>query len=187
MFTERTSVGLDVHARSVVAVAIDIQTGTTRTARLVPSDGVVLEWVHGLAGPVAVAYEAGPTGYGLARSFTGAGIRCVVAAPSKIIRPAGDRVKTDTKDALLLARLLRMEEITPVRIPSPGEEAARDLVRAREDARIDLMAARHRLSKLLLRHGHVYSRGHAWTPQHQRWLRDIHFDQYGAQAAFDTC
>ena len=155
MFTERTSVGLDVHARSVVAAAIDTHTGKTKTARLVPSHEVVLEWVRELPGPVAACYEAGPTGYGLYRAFVAAGIRCEVAAPSKIVRPAGDRVKTDAKDALLLARLLRMDEIVSVRVPSITEEAARDLVRAREDARIDLMAARHRLSKLLLRHGHV--------------------------------
>lgn len=118
-------------------------------------------------GRFAVTYEAGPTGYGLARAFTWVGTRCVVAAPSKIIRPAGDRVKTDVKDAVLLARLLRMDELTAVRVPSIGEEAARDLVRAREDCRIDLMAARHRLGKLLIRHGHVYSGGPAWTPDHQ--------------------
>lgn len=186
MFTERTSVGLDVHARSVVAAAIDTVTGAMKTARLTPSHEVVLEWVHALPGPVAVTYEAGPTGYGLARAFAKAETRCVVAAPSKIVRPAGDRVKTDAKDALLLARLLRMDEITAVRVPTVGEEAARDLVRAREDARIDLMAARHRLSKLLLRHGHIYSGGNPWGPDHERWLRGIRFDQYGTQAAFDT-
>ena len=186
MFTERTSVGLDVHARSVVAAAIDTHTGKTKTARLVPSHEVVLEWVRELPGPVAACYEAGPTGYGLYRAFVAAGIRCEVAAPSKIVRPAGDRVKTDAKDALLLARLLRMDEIVSVRVPSITEEAARDLVRAREDARIDLMAARHRLSKLLLRHGHVYTGGKAWTPDHDRWLRSIRFDQYGTQAAFET-
>ena len=186
MISERTSVGLDVHARSVVAAAIDTHTGKTKTARLVPSHEVVLEWVRELPGPVAACYEAGPTGYGLYRAFVAAGIRCEVAAPSKIVRPAGDRVKTDAKDALLLARLLRMDEIVSVRVPSITEEAARDLVRAREDARIDLMAARHRLSKLLLRHGHVYTGGKAWTPDHDRWLRSIRFDQYGTQAAFET-
>src|SRR3954469_10644155 len=98
---------------------------------------------------------AGPTGYVLARSCAEAGISCVVAAPSKI-RPAADRVKTDRRNAERLARLLRLGEITAVRVPGPDEEAARDLVRAREDARGDLMRARHRLSKLLLRHGAVY-------------------------------
>ena len=112
MFTERTSVGLDVHARSVVAAAIDTHTGKTKTARLVPSHEVVLEWVRELPGPVAACYEAGPTGYGLYRAFVAAGIRCEVAAPSKIVRPAGDRVKTDAKDALLLARLLELVKIS---------------------------------------------------------------------------
>jgi transposase len=95
-------------------------------------------------------------------------------------------VKTDAKDAMLLARLLRMDEITPVRVPSVTEEAARDLARSREDARIDLMASRHRLSKLLLRHGHVYSGGQAWTGVHDRWLRSIRFDQPATRAAFDS-
>jgi transposase len=125
------------------------------TARLVPAHEEVLGWVRQLPGPAAVTYEAGPTGYGLARAFAAAGIRCDVAAASKIVRPAGDRVKTDAKDAMLLAGLLRMDEISPVRVPSIGEEAARDLVRAREDCRVELMMARHQLSKLLLRHGHV--------------------------------
>lgn len=186
VFTERTSVGLDVHARSVVAAAIDTETGATKTTRLTPSWEEVVAWVVALPGDRAVCYEAGPTGYGLARAFANAGVRCVVAAPSKIVRPAGDRVKTDAKDALLLARLLRMDEVTAVRVPSVTEEAARDLVRAREDCRTDLVAARQRLSKLLLRHGQVYSGGTAWTQAHQRWMRGIRFDQPGTQAAFDT-
>jgi transposase len=186
VFTERTSVGLDVHARSVVAAAIDSETGKTTTARLVPSHEVVIAWVAQLPGRAAVTYEAGPTGFGLARAFAAAGVRCVVAAPSKIVRPAGDRVKTDARDAMLLARLLRMDEISPVRVPSVIEEAARDLARAREDARADLMASRHRLSKLLLRHGHIYSGGNAWTAAHDQWMRKIRFDQLGTRAAFDS-
>ena len=113
-------------------------------------------WLRQLPAPVRVAYEAGPTGYGLARACAEAGIACTVAAPSKIPRAAGDRVKTDRRDAERLARLLRLGELVAVRVPEPHEEAARDLVRAREDARGDLMRARHRLSKLLLRHGLVY-------------------------------
>lgn len=125
----------------------------------------------GLPGPVAVTYEAGPTGFGLSRSLNAAGIRCEVVAPSKLQRPSGDRVKTDAKDAVHLARLLRLDEITAVTVPSVDQEAARDLVRAREDARGDLMRARHRLSKLLLRQGYVYSGGQAWTGAHDVWLR----------------
>jgi transposase len=94
-------------------------------------------------------------------------------------------VKTDARDALYLARLLRLDEIVSVRIPTPAEEAARDLVRARESARQDLMRARHRLSKLLLRHGIVYSGGKAWTELHDRWLHRQRFDSMPTRAAFD--
>ena len=87
------------------------------------------------ARPGAVTYEAGPTGFGLARFLTAAGVRCLVAAPSKLQRPSGDRVKTDARDALHLARLLQLGEIVEVTVPSVEQEAARDLVRAREDAR----------------------------------------------------
>ena len=121
--------------------------------------------------PSAVAYEAGPTGFGLYRHLSAAGIRCEVVAPSKLQRPAGDRVKTDAKDAVHLAKLLRLDEVTAVAIPSVQQEAARDLVRAREDCRGDLMRARHRLSKLLLRPGIVYYGGRAWTGRHDGWLR----------------
>ena len=115
-----------------------------------------------------------------ARPATGsrvpAGIACTVAAPSKIPRAAGDRVKTDRRDAERLARLLRLGELVAVRVPEPHEEAARDLVRAREDARGDLMRARHRLSKLLLRHGLVYDAS-AWTLAHDAWLRGQRFER----------
>ena len=186
MFTERTSVGLDVHARSVAAAAIDGVTGELRQARLTPAYDDVRGWVQGLPGPVAVAYEAGPTGFGLCRALTKAGIRCEVAAPSKLQRPAGDRVKTDAKDAIHLARLLRLDEVTSVRVPSVAQEAARDLVRAREDCRGDLMRARHRVSKLLLRHGIVYSGGRAWTAKHDTWLRAQRFEQATTAMAFDS-
>jgi transposase len=171
VFSERTSVGLDVHARSVAAAAIDGVTGELFQTKLTPSHEHVRSWLDGLPGPVAVAYEAGPTGFGLFRSLTAAGIRCEVVAPSKLQRPSGDRVKTDAKDAIHLARLLRLDEFTPVSIPTVEEENARDLVRAREDCRGDLMGARHRLSKLLLRQGIVYSGGQAWTGAHDVWLR----------------
>ena len=158
VFTERTSVGLDVHARSVSAHAIDEVTGEVLVGRLSPGMEV-WEWISRLPGPVAVLYEAGPTGFGLARELRAAGIRCEVAAPSKLQRPAGDRVKTDARDAELLCRLLRLSEFTPVTVPDAAAESARDLVRCREDCRTDLMRSRHRLSKLLLRHQVVYCDG----------------------------
>ena len=186
MFTERTSVGLDVHARSVVAAAIDGVTGEVFRARLTPNNEQVVGWVRSLPGPSVATYEAGPTGFGLARAMAAAQIRCVVAAPSKIRRSAGDRVKTDARDAMLLARLLRMDEIVAVTVPSVEQEDARDLVRAREDVRGDLMRSRHRVSKLLLRQGIVYCGGHAWTGAHLVWLRAQHFDTPGLALAFDA-
>jgi transposase len=183
---QRTSVGLDVHARSVVACGIDGQTGEVSERRLTPDHQGILEWVRSLPAPVAVSYEAGPTGFGLARSLTAAGIECVVAAPSKLMRPAGDRIKTDTRDARHLARLLRVGEIVEVTVPSVEQEAARDLVRAREDCRQDLMSARHRLSKLLLRQGIVYYGGKPWTVTHERWLRAQRFDAPGLQLAYEA-
>jgi transposase len=120
----------------------------------------------------------------LARACAGAGITCTVAAPSRITRAAADRVKTDRRDAERLARLLRLGELVAVRVPEPHEEAARDLVRAREDARGDLMRARHRLSKLLLRHGIVYD-ATAWTVAHDRWLRGQTFSSRPFALAFD--
>jgi transposase len=119
------------------------------------------------------------------RACAEAGINCVVAAPSHV-RASADRVKTDRRDAERLARLLRLGEITPVRIPTFEEEAARDLVRAREDARSDLTRARHRLSKLLLRHGLVYDET-AWTRTHDVWLRRQRFDGGSLAIVFDEC
>src|SRR5215472_670902 len=135
---QRTSVGLDVHARSVVACGLDGDTGEVFQRRLIPDYGAILDWVKGLPGPVMVTYEAGPTGFGLARFLLAAQVECVVAAPSKLIRPAGDRVKTDARDAVHLARLLHLGQVVSVTIPSIEQEAARDLVRAREDVRGDL-------------------------------------------------
>jgi transposase len=183
--SEGSWVGLDVHARSVVAGVIDGGSGEVRSLRVPPGCDATVAWLKTLPAPVRVVYEAGPTGYRLARSCAEAGISCVVAAPSKI-RPAADRVKTDRRDAERLARLLRLGEITPVRVPGPAEEAARDLVRAREDARGDLMRARHRLSKLLLRHGAVYD-ATAWTRAHDAWLRKQRFQDGPLAIVFDEC
>jgi transposase len=189
VFSERTSVGLDVHARSVAAAAIDGVTGELVQAKLTPAYDHIRSWVQDLPGPVAVTYEAGPTGFGLYRALADVGIRCEVAAPSKLQKPSGDRVKTDAKDAVHLARLLRLDEVTAVAIPTVDQEAARDLVRAREDCRGDLMRARHRLSKLLLRHGIVYFGGDAWTGKHDTWLRHHAVGQLTSRAtrmAFDS-
>lgn len=191
---ERTSVGLDVHARSIRGAALDTESGELIERRLGPSSESVLVWLDELTeagyGPLRVVYEAGPTGFGLCRAIRASGRECDVAAPSKIIRPSGDRVKTDARDAILLARLAHLDEICPVRVPTVAEEAARDLVRARDDVRKELMACRHRLAKLLLRHGLVYTDGKAWTGVHDAWLRRVRRDGLdgagaGTLAAFD--
>lgn len=194
VFNEVTTIGLDVHARSIRAAAIDTVTGEVIEAKLPPENEEVLGWVRAIAadhGPAHAAYEAGPTGFGLARKLQAAGIPVTVAAPSKIIRPPGERVKTDARDALLLARLLRMDELVAVRVPSEAEEAARDLVRARDDARTDLLSARHRLSKLLLRRGIVYDGTVTWNRPHDAWLRRVRAGgladaKAGTLAAFDA-
>ena len=109
---------------------------------------------------------------------------CLVAAPSRIPRAPGERVKTDRRDAVRLARLLRLEELTPVRVPGREEEAARDRVRAREDARGDLMRARHRLSKLLLRRGILWEE-RTWTEAHELWLSRQRFAERPLQIAYE--
>jgi transposase len=182
MAKARTLVGLDVHATKIVAAALDVETGEVRSFGLPGEVHEAAGFCSGLARPVRATYEAGPTGYGLARELERRGIECVVCAPGKIPRAAGDRVKTDRRDAEHLARLLLAGKLHPVRVPGAGEEALRDLVRAREDIRIDLMRARHRLSKLLLRHGLRFD-GKAWTDRHVRWLAAIELPEAAAQAA----
>jgi transposase len=178
----RSWVGLDVHARSVVAVTIDGESGELRSCRLSGRTGEVVEFCCSLPGPTRVAYEAGPTGYGLARALHAAGAGCVVAAPGKIERPAGDKVKTDLRDAERVLRLLMIDGLHPVRVPSGQEEALRDVVRAREAVRGDLMRARQRLSKLLLRHDVVYEdTASAWTVRHRGWLSTLDLGERGAQ------
>jgi len=179
----RSWAGLDVHARSVLAVMLDADSGEIRRQRLPAETAKVVEFLAGLPGPTRAAYEAGPTGYGLARALEAAGIACVVAAPGKIERPAQDKVKTDQRDAERVLRLLMINALSAVRVPTVEEEAIRDLVRAREDVRGDLMRARQRLSKLLLRHGIVYEdTSSTWTARHRAWVRSQDLGG-GAQAS----
>lgn len=169
----RTSVGLDVHARSIAAAALDHMTGEVAQRSFAYDPAAVAEWALSLDGPVRCVYESGPTGFDLQRSLSAAGVECVVGAVSKMLRPSGDRVKTDKRDAVFLARMLAVGNVVEVAVPTAGMEAARDLARAREDCREDLMRARHLLSKFLLRKGIVYSGGKAWTGRHREWLSRI--------------
>jgi transposase len=173
---------LDVHATKIVAAVLDAESGELRIFRMNGDAGEAAAFCAGLPRPVRVAYEAGPTGYGLARELAKRRVECVVAAPSKIPRASGDRVKTDRRDAELLVRLLLAGKLHAVRVPGPEEEALRDLVRAREAVRVDLMRSRHRLSKLLLRHGIRFDDGPAWTQRHRDWLAQVVLEWPAAQA-----
>ncbi len=182
MTKARSQVGLDVHATKIVAAVLDAETGELQTFAMSGDAVGAAGFCAGLPRPARVAYEAGPTGYGLARELAKRGVECVVAAPSKIPRASGDRVKTDRRDAELLARLLMAGKLHPVRVPGDEEEALRDLVRAREAVRVDLMRCRHRLSKLLLRHGIRFEDGSAWTQRHRDWLATVTLEWPAAQA-----
>jgi transposase len=181
MLKARTLVGLDVHAEKIVAAILDFESGELRFAGLSGRADEAVSLCRSLPGPVRTTYEAGPTGYGLARALEGAGIGCLVAAPGKVPRGASERVKTDRRDAEHLVRLLLAGKLHAVRVPGTEEEALRDLVRAREDIRGDLMRARHRLSKLLLRH-EVRFEARAWTGAHQAWLGTVELGHESAQA-----
>jgi transposase len=179
-----TWVGLDVHARSTHAAAIDSLSGELRRARFGAGTEEVVEWLGDLAAPVRAAYEAGPTGFGLMRAASAAGIDIQVVAPSKTPRASGDRVKTDRKDAELLVRLLLAGQLRAVAVPPEWLEAIRHLARTREAVRRDLMRARHRVSKLLLVHGLVYPGKTAWGRDHRRWLSRQSFGQEPTELAF---
>jgi transposase len=178
-----TYVGLDVHARSTHAAAIDVASGELRRARFGGGSEEVIAWLAALPQPLRGCYEAGPTGFALYRAAEAAGLPLAVVAPSKTPRAPGDRIKSDRKDAELLARLLLAGQLKSVTVPPPAFEAARHLARAREQVRGDLMRARHRVSKLLLLHGRVYEGG-AWTKKHRRWLEQQRFEQAATELAF---
>jgi transposase len=145
----------------------------------------VLAWLERLEGPYRAVYEAGPTGYGLARRAQALGLEVAVCAPGHVRRRPTERIKTDARDALRLARLLAAGELALVRVPAPAEEQLRDLVRAREDVRVDLMRARHRLSKFLLRRELVFpGPGRAWTGRHRDWLCARRFADPASEITF---
>src|SRR5919197_3088948 len=178
-------VGLDVHARQTHAAVLDPVTGQLGVSRLrVPAIEVV-SFLASLGPGVRAVYEAGPTGFGLARAGRERGIDVRVAAPGSIPKGCGDRVKTDRRDAIRLVRLLAAGELSFAFVPSVADECFRDLVRCIEDVRGDLMRARHRLSKFLLRRGERYGGpGGAWTAKHMAWLRSHEFDDACSQASF---
>jgi transposase len=179
-----TYAGLDVHARSTHAAAIDLATGEVLRSRFGPGIEQPIDWLGALPGPVRACYEAGPTGFGLYRAARAAGIDMVVIAPGKTPRGPSDRVKTDHKDAELLARQLLAGALTAVVVPPVKVEAARELMRSHDACRQDLMRVRHRVSKMLLRHGRVYPSPSTWTQAHRSWLSRQQFEETSSELAF---
>jgi len=172
--------GLDVHAETI-AVAIAEPDGEVRSLGTIPNRAESIRKLVKKLGSVEklrACYEAGPTGYVLYWQLAELGVKCEVVAPTLVPVKAGDRVKTDRRDAEKLARSYRSDDLTAVWIPDEGSEALRDLVRAREAAKQDQLRARHRLSKFLLRSGQRPAPGvKAWTQIYMAWIRQIHFAQ----------
>jgi hypothetical protein len=179
-------VGLDVHQAQTVAALLDPSTGELSLRRLRGEPArVVPVFLEELDRPVAAVYEAGPTGFALARVADQRGLDVRVVAPGSIPRAPGDRVKTDRRDAKRLVRLFAAGELSYAFVPSETDERFRDLVRCIEDARKDLMRSRHRLSKFLLRRGHRFP-CKAWTQPHERWLGKLSFEDAVSQATIAT-
>jgi transposase len=177
--------GLDVHAETI-AVAVAEQDGEVRNLGTIANREESIRKLVKKLGPVEqlrACYEAGPTGYVLYWQLTQLGVECVVVAPTLVPVKAGDRVKTDRRDAEKLARNHRSDDLTAVWVPDEGSEALRDLVRAREAAKQDQLRARHRLSKFLLRAGRRPAmRLKAWTERYLAWIQQIHFSQSAQEA-----
>src|SRR5216110_1803192 len=179
----RVTVGLDVHARSIRLAAV--RADELLEERTLAYDEQAVERLLRRWPGVRCCYEAGPTGFGLYRRLVEGGIECAVVAPGLVPQRPGERVKTDPSDARKLARLLAGGLLEPIHVPSPELEAARDLVRAREDARLDRMRDRQRLSKFCLRHGRLLPTS-GWTVLRRKWLGEQRFEHACEQITFDS-
>lgn len=184
----RLWVALDVHKFSIVAAVLPPTGGTPELHRIETTEKAIRRFVDRLGGRdgLAVAYEAGPGGFDLLRLLTKIGVACDVIAPSLVPVRAGDRVKTDRRDAKKLVRLLRAGELVFVAPPDAQTEGLRDLMRCRDDLRCARTAARHRVAKQLLRHGRIYREGKkAWTQRHHAWVRRQRLDDPLAHQALE--
>lgn len=170
-------VGMDVHKDSIQVAVIKDGSPQPELEQRLPYDFKKVRKLFGSLqhkGTVIAAYEAGSMGFNLARLLSEMTIHCVVAAPGKIARKPADRVKTDRRDALMIARLLRRSELEAVHVPTREDEAVRDYLRARSDLKLDHTRTKQRLLKFLLRHGHLYE-GSTWTQRHMAWMKSIDF------------
>ena len=179
-------IGLDVaKAKHAVAVADEGRTGEVRYLGEIATDlASVRRMVSKLEKPgkrLHFCYEAGPTGYGLYRQLTAMGHACDVIAPSLIPRRAGDRVKTNRRDAIQLAKLLRSGELTPIWVPDEVHEAIRELIRSRDAAVDDLRRKRQSISSMMLRYGRTYPGKTTWGPRHRQWLQAQRFEHPSQQ------
>jgi transposase len=186
---ERTKihVGLDVHKDSISVAAAEPGRAPARLIGKVTHDVNKLLKVLakiGTAEQLHLVYEAGPTGFGLQRALKGRGYVCEIIAPSQMPRRPGDRVKTDGRDSIQLAECSRAGQLSAIWIPDPGDEAIRDLSRAREDAVNSRMQARHQLKGFLLRHDVRYTGKTSWCGAYYRWLATLNFGAGAAQTAF---
>ena len=184
----RLWVSLDHHKFSIVAATLPTTGGQPEVHRIETTRVAIRRFIDRLGGPegLAVCYEAGPGGFDLLRVLTELGVACDVIAPSLIPVRAGDRVKTDRRDAKKLVRLYRAGELVYVQPPSPETEGLRDLMRCRDDLRRARTSARHRVSKQLLRHGRVYREGKTqWTKMHRAWVGRQRLDDDLAQSALE--
>ena len=187
-----TSVGLDVHARSIKACAFNPLTGEVARRSFAYAPAEVAEWILSFEAPKAV-YESGVTGFHLQRELEALGVDCVIGAVSKTDKPAADkRKKTDRRDAAFLARQLALGTVSEVHVPDPACEAAHDISRALADARDDVTASKQRLSKFLLRNGYVWDetndrgqRKKTWTRDHWAWIESIEMAEPAAQETLD--
>src|SRR5437588_12556154 len=180
---ERSRPVSSLSQRSLIHLGMDVHKDSISVGILRPDDSMDVERIFhdeesvrrfiarmGEARQLTACYEAGPTGYELQRLLLRLQVPCQVVAPSLIPKAPGDRVKTDRRDCRRLARLHRAGELVAIRVPSPREEAVRDLCRARADLLDDLLRARRPLQSFLLRHGRIYRAGTAWTGIHDKWL-----------------
>jgi transposase len=184
-------VGMDVHKETIAIAVLRDNSGNTEFERQIRNEPnqikKLFKKLKDKGENIVCCYEAGPTGFTLFRQLEDMEITCYVAAPSLLPRKPGDRIKTDKRDAVMLAKVLRNQEIVPVHIPSKSDEAVRDYLRMCNDMRSDLKRQKQRLLQFLLRIGKKYETGkNYWTGAHRTWLKSLQFEEEMHKLVFVT-